>query len=233
MSRPFLTARWSNLILANYATPRELLEPSLPGGLRLDERHGKTWCSIVAFDFLDTRVLGVPWPGFRNFPEMNLRFYVTDGKRRGVCFVREIVPQAFVCFVARLFYNEPYSPAAMRSRQSRTNGKITAKYDTWWKGNRQTVAAEAKNKSFRPDADTDAHFFKEHQWGFGTGPSGKTLLYEVRHPHWDVYPVTNTRIDIDWASLYGPHWSIMQDRKPDSVIWAAGSAVEVYPKGRL
>ena len=32
MSRPFLTARWCNLILANYPVPEELLRPYLPAG---------------------------------------------------------------------------------------------------------------------------------------------------------------------------------------------------------
>src|SRR4051812_2159224 len=87
---PFLTARWSNLCLLTYAVPRALLTPRLPPGLELDTRpgladgptadrfapDGPAFVSLVAFDFLDTRVLGVPWPGYRNFPEINLRFYV-------------------------------------------------------------------------------------------------------------------------------------------------------------
>ena len=34
--RPFLTARWSNLFLANYAVADDLLLPRLPAGLELD-----------------------------------------------------------------------------------------------------------------------------------------------------------------------------------------------------
>src|SRR4051794_41098406 len=97
----FLTARWSNLCLFTYAVPRPLLEPRLAPGLELDTRDGQSFVSLVAFDFLDTRVLGVPWPGYRNFPEINLRFYVRrplpdGGFERGVMFVREFVPQWFV-----------------------------------------------------------------------------------------------------------------------------------------
>src|SRR5690242_7043427 len=107
----FLTARWSNLFLLTYAVPRPLLAGRLSPGLELDTRlglvddaaaerfgrDGPAFVSLVAFDFLDTRVLGVPWPGYRNFPEINLRFYVrwptTDGAgvERGVVFVREFV----------------------------------------------------------------------------------------------------------------------------------------------
>ena len=74
MAMPFLTARWSNLVLLNYAVPDSVLLPYLPRGIELDRRDGQAFASLVAFDFLDTRVLGVAWPGFRSFAEMNLRF---------------------------------------------------------------------------------------------------------------------------------------------------------------
>src|SRR5213075_3299402 len=70
----------------------DLLERRLPPGLELDTRDGRAFASLVAFDFLDTRVLGVPWPGYRDFTELNLRFYVHRGLERGVVFVREFVP---------------------------------------------------------------------------------------------------------------------------------------------
>lgn len=89
----FLTARWSNLCLLTYAVPPELLEPRLPRRLSLDMREGRAFVSLVAFDFLETRVLEVPWPGYRVFPEINLRFYARDGEERGVVFIREFVPR--------------------------------------------------------------------------------------------------------------------------------------------
>jgi uncharacterized protein YqjF (DUF2071 family) len=71
--RAFLRAHWSNLVLASFAVPPELLRPRLPAGLELDTRDGSAFCSLVAFEFLRTRVLGVPWPGFRDFPEWTKR----------------------------------------------------------------------------------------------------------------------------------------------------------------
>src|SRR5438034_10710429 len=106
MPRPFLTAKWHNLFLATYAVPPALLEKRLPRGLSLDLRDGQAFVSLVAFEFLDTRVLGVGWPGFRNFGELNLRFYVRHGGERGVVFLREFVPQRFVAWVARGLCND-------------------------------------------------------------------------------------------------------------------------------
>jgi len=87
--------------------------------------------------------------------------------------------------------------------------------------------------AIRPGEDSDEHFFKEHQWGFGRDRRGRTLVYEVRHPLWDLYPVRSWSLDVDWASVYGPAWSCLSGVKPASVVLAAGSAVSVYPRGRL
>lgn len=46
-----------------------------------------------------------------------------------------------------------------------------------------------------------------------------------------MYPVKSYEVDVDWAALYGPEWGVMKGAAPDSVVLAAGSAVQVYPKG--
>jgi len=102
---PFLTALWTDLALASYAVPDDVLLPLLPPGLALDKREGSAWCSLVGFDFSQMRVLGWSVPSFFgvcDFPEFNLRFYVREGERRGVVFVRELVPTPLIAFAARL-----------------------------------------------------------------------------------------------------------------------------------
>src|SRR5262249_34292929 len=106
--RPFLTANWINLFVVTYAVPPEILKPFLWPGLSLDLRGGDAFVSLVVFDFSDTRVRGISWPGYRNFPELNLRFYVRQGTERGVVFIREIVGKRLVAWIARTLYNEPY-----------------------------------------------------------------------------------------------------------------------------
>src|SRR5262245_45755084 len=164
----FLTARWSNLFLATYVTPPELLRPRLPPGLELDTRDGHCFVSLVAFDFLQTRVLGVPWPGFRNFPELNLRFYVRHGERRGVVFVREYVPQRFVAWAARTFYNEPYQPAMMANTITYDDATISAEYRIEVAGKAHVMRVTGERPTVRPGPESVEHFFKEHEWGFGT-----------------------------------------------------------------
>ncbi|HEY2785783.1 MAG TPA: DUF2071 domain-containing protein [Fimbriiglobus sp.] len=233
MSRPFLTARWENLILATYAVPEELLFRHVPPGLELDRYDGKCYVSLVPFQFRNTRVFGVGWPGFQSFPELNLRFYVRSGERRGVCFLREYVPKWFVAWVARRIYNEPYRTARMSVDVAEKPDRISASYSTTVGGRLNRVWALGSTNAVRPKPESTEHFFKEHQWGFGKTRGGALLTYEVRHPVWDVYPVIDYGIDVNWEEMYGREWAMMQDRVPDFVFFAAGSEVAVYPKQPL
>ena len=83
-------------------------------GTELDFFEGETFISMVGFLFLDTRVLGVAVPMHRDFEEVNLRFYVkrksVDGWKRGVVFIRELVPRRAIATVARVFYGERIRP---------------------------------------------------------------------------------------------------------------------------
>jgi uncharacterized protein YqjF (DUF2071 family) len=229
--RKFLTARWCNLILANYALPEELLAPLVPPGCTLDRRDGACWGSLVGFQFLDTRVLGIGWPGFRTFPEWNLRFYVTHQGQRGVCFVREFVPQWSIATVARVLYNEPYRSARMSMDVKDAPETLTATYTVKWGGRVHSLRAVGAKPAVRPAEDSLEHWFKEHSWGFGTSRRGALIRYEVNHPEWDVYPVREFAAEVDWAVLYGPEWAAMNGQQPASVVLAVGSDVGVYPRG--
>lgn len=229
----FLSARWEHLILASYAVPPALLAPRLPPGVELDLFEGSPMVSLVGFMFLDTRVLGIPWPGYRDFPELNLRFYVRRGEERGVMFVREFVPLRMVAWMARLLYNEPYRAAPMDGAIARSGDELTVRYGLEFGGRRHTMTCRADAKTLVPGPESVEHWFKEHSWGYGCDRSGRLLRYEVRHPTWAVHPVRSVEMDLDWATVYGPDWACMQSASPASVVLAAGSGVTVHPYGRL
>lgn len=230
MAASFLTATWSNVFLATYAVPSELLEPRLPPGLVLDLRGGQAFVSLVAFEFLDTRVRGIAWPGYRNFAELNLRFYVRAGEDRGVVFVREFVPQRLVAWLARALYNEPYAAAPLVATRDDVNGVHAMTYDLGWAGRTHRISVTADPAPFRPADDSAEHFFKEHRWGYGVTRSGRPLRYEVDHAAWDVYPIRSHSIDLDWSTVYGPEWAFLADAQPSSTVLAVGSSVRVSPK---
>ena len=232
MSAPFLTATWSNVFLATWAVPPSLLAPRLPPGLALDLRGGDAFVSVVAFEFLDTRLRGLAFPGHRDFAELNLRFYVRNRDERGVVFVREFVPRRAVAWIARAVYNEPYRVAPVSATRDDAPGRHAMRYTLAWAGRTHTLEVSAEDAPFRPAADSDEHFFKEHRWGFGMTRAGRTTRYEVVHDLWDVYPVRSYSIDLDWSAVYGSEWAFLRDAPPISTVLAAGSPVSVWPRRR-
>ncbi|MDE0204502.1 MAG: DUF2071 domain-containing protein, partial [Candidatus Tectomicrobia bacterium] len=100
--RVFLSANWRHLVMVNYEVDPNLLRSWLPAGVELDTWQGRTLASVVGFEFLATRVLGVQVPGHQDFHEVNLRFYVRrrvgGGWRRGVVFVKELVPRRAIAW---------------------------------------------------------------------------------------------------------------------------------------
>jgi uncharacterized protein len=228
--RPFLTARWANLVVISYVVDPKRLQADLPPGCVPDLRDGCAFVSLVAFDFLSTRVMGISWPWHRNFPEINLRFYVRHGDRRGVCFVREFVPKRLIATIARLLYNEPYLSARMTSLTRETPDTIEVKHDLTLAGLTNRICVIGNKPALRPDPDSVEHFFKEHSWGFGTGRRGRLISYRVDHPTWDIWPVRSFDIEWNWKDVYGPDWAFIADAKPYSVVLACGSDVRVFPK---
>lgn len=229
MPRVFLTAEWRDLIIASYAVDPGLLETRLPPGLELDLFQGRAVCSLVGFRFLNTRVLGVKWPGYVNFPEINLRFYVREksGGKRGVVFVRELVTSGFVAAVARGVYNEPYSKARISERVERAGDAVRVGYEFAIDAGVGRMSVEADASPVVPPEDSAEHWFKEHQWGYGVTRRGKALRYEVRHPVWACHRVRSAVIDVDWGRVYGAEWAGMRSAEPLSVVLAAGSEVAV------
>lgn len=229
-SRPFLTAEWRNLVLVSYAVGDDLLLPHLPAGLELDRFGGWACCSLVAFDFLNTRVKGVRWPGYVNFPEVNLRFYVRDADgRRGVCFVRELVPRRAIVWIARRLYNEPYARAAMRSEVKRGEDEIRVAHRWRFSGREHSLEVRGAQPPHRPDEDSIEHWFKEHSWGYGRDRKGRTLVYRVEHPVWDVHTVRSFELKADFAAMYGGRWRLLDGARPINVTLAVGSGVAVFP----
>ncbi len=213
----------------NYEVDPALLTPLVPSGTELDSWNARTHVSIVAFRFLDTRILSVPIPFHRNFDEVNLRFYVRrdtrTGRRRGVVFIREIVPRRMVAAVARLLYNEPYAYFPTRSAIE-ADARLAVTYSWRCAGRWHTLAAEAARPLARPAEGSLDQFIAEHYWGYTRQRDGTTLEYQVTHPPWMVAPAATRRIDVDFVSVYGAAFAAVL-RQPTSVFLADGSPVTV------
>jgi uncharacterized protein len=225
----FLTAEWKNLLMLNYAVEASLLESLVPTGTELDAFEGRTFVSLVGFEFNRTRVLGFAVPFHQNFEEVNLRFYVRRGLKRGVVFIRELVPRYAVAVIARFAFNENYSCVPMSHRIEA--GK--AEY-TWSFGSEQCVMSiETEGESFLPAEGSLSQFITEHYWGYTAGRGGDSLEYEVQHPPWRVWNAKQAGFSGNAAGLYGAKIAQILGREPDSAFLAEGSPVTVFRSAKI
>jgi uncharacterized protein len=118
--------------VTSYAVEPHLLQQYLPFGTGLDCWQGTCYVSLVSFLFRNTRLLGVPIPFHTTFAEVNLRFYVryrdSTGWKRGVVFIKEIVPEAVITLVANIVYGEHYQTLPMQHRWQQTGDSLQVTY---------------------------------------------------------------------------------------------------------
>lgn len=219
--------------MLNYLVDPGVLAGRVPRGTELDTFDGRSFISIVGFRFLDTRVLGVPVPWHRNFEEVNLRFYVrreTGGQtRRGVVFIKEIVPRPMIAWSARLLYNENYVSMPMTHLDEvglRKEPRVA--YGFRHSSGMGLVEVRARGEPVLPAETSEEAFITEHYWGYTRQRDGSTLEYEVRHPRWNVWRTSEARFDGDAGEIYGPELGTVLSAPPHSAFLADGSAVAVY-----
>lgn len=236
MPKTFLTARWENLVMANYAVPPEVLMPYLPAGVELDLFRGEAFVSLVGFMFKNTRLFGIPIPLMGSFEEINLRFYVKrteDGNlRRGVVFINETVPYKPVAWLANKLYKEHYTAVPTRNRITEKPSLKHIQYD--WKVNSHwnSIQIDAAPQCHEMQPDSHEEFIFEHYFGYTRVNPLLTQEYEVQHPHWRIHSIHNYHIHCDFEACYGPEFAFLNNATPSSVMLAQGSAVSVKWKRR-
>ena len=219
--------------MANYAVDPALLGDRLPTGTTLDLHEGQCYVSLVGFMFLNTRVLGMPVPFHINFEEVNLRFYVvreTAGEvRRGVVFIKEIVPRFAIATVARQLYGEPYE--AWKMGNVRDEKRVAYSWSRG--GSDNSVSVRIGENLGVPAENSHGEFIIEHYWGYTRRSHVRTDEYKVEHPKWELFSVEEPEINVDFGRVYGDVFANLTGASPHSVLLAKGSPVAVYKGARI
>jgi uncharacterized protein YqjF (DUF2071 family) len=231
MTDTFLSARWENLIMANYEVHPDVLTPYLPHGVELDCHNNKTYVSLVGFMFKRTSLFNIPIPFFGTFEEINLRFYVKrvegDSIKRGVVFINETVPHKIVAWLANKLYKEHYIAIPTKNTIEIKSLSKNIRYD--WKINKEWnhIAVDVANVKEQMLEGSIEEFIFEHYYGYTKIDEHHSQEYKVNHPRWQVNKVIDYSINCDFQSMYGNDFSFLSDHQPDSVILAEGSEVTV------
>ncbi|MBL0742770.1 YqjF family protein [Chryseolinea lacunae] len=236
MSNTFLRAGWRKLVMANYAVDPAVLKDHVPYKTELDLWNNTCYVSLVGFMFVDTTVMGLKIPFHVNFEEVNLRFYVRckDGHewKRGVVFLKEIVPRAVLAWVANTVYRERYEALSMRHTWEASDENLRITYG-WKKGTWHTLQVTTSSQGLAIAPGSEEEFITDHYWGYTQVGPEKTSEYRVEHPAWEVYKTKAYKIDVDFGKVYGEAFGFLSQQKPTSVFLAEGSAIAVNHGKRI
>jgi uncharacterized protein YqjF (DUF2071 family) len=235
--QPFLTANWRYLTMLNYAIDPHVLAPLVPPGTEIDFENGETFVSVVGLLFLDTRLLGLPIPLHRDFEEVNLRFYVrkksADMWRRGVVFIREMVPRHAIALLARACYGENYHALPMKHEIDHVDAKLSVEYS--WRRNARKWESLMMTAIGEPQpipAGSHPDFITEHYWGYTRVRSGSSE-YRVEHPRWKIWKAEQFALRADIATLYGEQFVEALTASPRSAFIADGSPITIQTRSVL
>lgn len=224
----FLRATWQNLLMANYVVDPAWIQPYLAFGTEIDLFDGNCFVSLVGFEFNNTRVKGIAFPWHRNFVEINLRAYVKrqdeNGTKRGVVFIKEIVPKHMITWIANAFYHERYVTMMTGGGMYSTDKADYIGY-IWGKGHCIEAKLGPDKKKLVPGSIEE--FITEHYWGYASINASGSLEYAVEHPAWETRDVVKSMIKVNFEKLYGAQFSSLKDTQPHSVLYACGSDILV------
>jgi len=167
---------------------------------------------------------------------VNLRFYVrkksADTWRRGVVFVRELVPRLAIALVARTFYGENYVALPMKHQIDHVDPKLDVEY-SWRRGRKwESLKISASGEAQTIPAGSHAEFITEHYWGY-TCVKGGCSEYRVEHPRWKTWNANSFELSANIAALYGEQFVEPLSAVPRSAFIADGSAIQVLLREQL
>jgi uncharacterized protein YqjF (DUF2071 family) len=219
--------RWSNLLFAHWSVSPDALRALVPPALILDLHEGKAWVTVTPFLLSGLRLRGLPaFPAVSEFPELNVRTYVTLGGRPGVWFFSLDAGSFLAVTAARALFHLPYFEASMGAHASR-DGTIhyhSRRIDS------RTPAAEFR-AGYAPDgpaatADSGSldHFLVERYCLYALDRRQRVFRTEIHHRPWPLQPARvhlerNTMGDAAGITLTPVPDRVSFSRRLDVAVW--------------
>ncbi|HEV8238533.1 MAG TPA: DUF2071 domain-containing protein [Thermoanaerobaculia bacterium] len=180
---------WEDLLFEHWRIGPDLLKPLIPRGLELETFDGSAWLAVVPFRMTGVRPRATPpLPWLSDFPELNVRTYVTAGGKPGVWFFSLDADQPVAVATARRLFHLNYRWAEMscersgnavayRSRRRRTGGKPAEYRANYW-------PLEAMVPTPRGSL---ADFLVNRFCLYAADKQGTVYRGEIDHPPWPLH----------------------------------------------
>jgi uncharacterized protein YqjF (DUF2071 family) len=181
---------WHDLLFAHWAIDASVLRPHIPAKLDIDTFAGEAWLGIVPFRMTGVRLRGTPpLPWLSEFPELNVRTYVTAQDKPGVWFFSLDAANSVAVAAARLSFHLPYFRARMKC--SEVDGWIQYQSERSHRGAPGAVFEaryQAGGHFFEARRGTLEHFLTERYCLYSAASEGRIYRGEIHHPPWLLQP---------------------------------------------
>lgn len=227
----FIKAEWRKFLIINYVVDKDILLPYLPKGTELDLYNDKCYVSLVGFESLNTKFLGVKWPLHGNFEEINLRFYVRHNDhgvfKHGIVSITEIVDSPFIAYIARKLFNEKYIFKEIRHVNDPEIVSQILRYE--WKNKKFNKFIAEGSLRLRPvEAESETEFFTERHYSYTkTLNRKKTAEMYLEHPRWEDSRVYSYKVKVDFGRTFGKCFEVLNTAEPTSVLLVEGSDIKI------
>jgi uncharacterized protein YqjF (DUF2071 family) len=181
---------WRNLLFAHWRVRGGTLRPLVPQGLGLQTFDGDAWLGITPFMLTGLRPRAAPAiPGLSEFPEINVRTYVTVDDKPGVYFFSLDAGSWVAVVAARAFYSLPYFRA--RFGVSSEHGRIAySSRRTHLRAPPAEFSAEYRptGPAAESSAGTLAAWLTERYCLYAVDRRGNLHRAEIHHRPWTLQP---------------------------------------------
>ena len=184
-----MSQSWHDLLFAHWPVDASLLRSLVPRTLPLDLFDGRAWVGVVPFRMTGVAPRGLPaFPPLSDFPELNVRTYVSLGGKPGVYFFSLDAAHRTAVAVARTVFGLPYFFAHMRVER---DGEWI-RYRSHRRGPGPPAVFEGR---YRPDGPgrppgpaTLEHFLTERYCLYTVDGQLRPVRLEIQHPPWSLQP---------------------------------------------
>jgi len=192
-----MTQDWRHLLFAHWSYEPYVVEALLPPHLRdhgveLDTFEGRAYVGLVPFQMQNLRLRGLPRiPTTSDFPEINVRTYVTHRGRPAVWFFSLDTPQVLPTLVARTAFRLPYclARASVTVTGSGAGAIMASSVERRWPNKAHSMMAARIGEPVSPTPLTE---FLTARWGlvataslFGRPPA--VWHGPIEHEPWPLH----------------------------------------------
>ena len=191
---------WHDLLFMHWPVPQEALRPQIPPALQLDTFDGSAWLSVTPFRMSATRPRCLPSvPPLSNFPELNVRTYVTAEGKPGIWFFSLDAANPVAVRLARATFHLPYFDARMscqvtgdevrygsvRTHRGAPNAELAALY-------------RPVGEQFESRPGTLEYFLTERYCLYAASGRGNVYRGDIHHHPW---PLRRAEIEIESLAM--------------------------------